>query len=284
MTVGVRRLFSSIVVLVVAAVLVPGALAGSRDDVRPAKPTLYVQYTMNCTFSIVDDFGKRVSSIPPGDYQIEVSTPMMFKLVRPGGVGVDYIDPNDFTGCKGWVQFQLTGPGVDLSTTLDFGCDAFLVLSSETFKAGASYVFQDLNQPAVTRTTLSVLSSGSPQIPQSPYVRTSNKSTTSTDQVGSQIAPFRGTLTGIVNAGGKPVLLAKNGKVVSTLKSGRYKFAIDDKSTKRGFMLQKASNKRPNVVTGVTFVGKKTKPITLKAGEWTYFSAQGKSFFFIVTR
>jgi hypothetical protein len=34
----------------------------------------------------------------------------------------------------------------------------------------------------------------------------------------------------------------------------------------------------------MSFVGKKTKPITLKAGEWTYFSAPGKSFLFIVTR
>jgi hypothetical protein len=238
---------------------------------------------MNCTFSIVDDFGKRVSSIPPGDYQIEVSTPTMFKLVRPGGVGVDNIDPNDYTGCKGWVQFQLTGPGVDIFTTLDFGCDAFLVLSSEAFKPGASYVFQDMNQPAVTRTTLSVLTSGSPQIPQSPYVRTSTKTNTQKDQVGSQITPFRGTLDGIVNARGKPVL-TRNGKVVSTLKSGSYKFSIDDKSTKRGFMIQKASGERPNVITGVTFVGKKSKPLTLKAGEWTYFASPGKSFLFIVTR
>ena len=27
------------------------------------------------------------------------------------------------TGCRGWVQFQLTGPGVNLATTLDAGCE-----------------------------------------------------------------------------------------------------------------------------------------------------------------
>jgi hypothetical protein len=238
---------------------------------------------MDCTFSIVDDFGRRVTSVPPGDYQVEVSTPTMFKLVRPGGVGVDNIAANDFTGCKGWVQFQLTGPGINLFTTLDFGCDAFLTFSSETFRPGATYVLQDMNQPAVTRTTLTIQTSGAPQVPQTPYVRTSTKTSTSTDQVGSQIAPFRGTLKAIVNASGKPYL-TKNGKVVSALKSGSYKFSIDDKSSKRGFMLQKATGSRPNVITGIAFVGKKTKPITLKAGQWTYFSDQAKSFFFLVTR
>src|SRR5262245_40429075 len=90
---------------------------------------------MNCTFSIFDDNDRRVTSIAPGMYQIEVSTPTMFKLVVPGGPGVDYIAPNDYTGCKGWVQFQLSGPGVDLFTTLDFGCTAFQLLSAEDRKS-----------------------------------------------------------------------------------------------------------------------------------------------------
>src|SRR6059058_1475882 len=118
---GRRALLLTAALMVAAAVLAALGNAGTRAGGAPALPTLYVQYTMNCTFAIFDDAGKPVTSIPPGSYQLEVSTPIMFKLVRPGGVTVDNIAPNDFTGCKGWVQFQLSGPGVNLFTTLDSG-------------------------------------------------------------------------------------------------------------------------------------------------------------------
>src|SRR4051794_38266320 len=124
MAVRVRRVSSLIAVLVLAGVCVSSGSAARRDGAGGALPTLYVAYTINCTFAIMDDQGRRVSSIAPGTYQVEVSTPIMFKLVVPNGP-TDQIAPNDFTGCKGWVQFQLTGPGVNLFTTLDAGCDAF---------------------------------------------------------------------------------------------------------------------------------------------------------------
>src|SRR5438094_2766863 len=123
-----RALLLTAALMVAAAVLAPLGSAARHASGQPALPTLYVQYTMNCTFAIFDDVGRPVSAIAPGTYQVEVSTPIMFKLVRPGGVTVDNIAPNDFTGCKGWVQFQLTGPGVNPFTTLDSGCDAFLIL------------------------------------------------------------------------------------------------------------------------------------------------------------
>src|SRR5262249_59441274 len=103
----------------VAAVFVPVVSASSRDAAPSTTPTLYVNYTMNCTFSIVNDSGQPVTQIPPGTYQVMVTTPIMFKLVVPGGPGVDNMAPGDMTGCHGWVQFSLTGPNVNLSTTLD---------------------------------------------------------------------------------------------------------------------------------------------------------------------
>src|SRR5262245_29886949 len=196
MAVRVRRFSTLIAELALAATFASPSFSGSRDtNPPPAMPTIYVVYAMNCTFTLVDDFGKHISSIPPGSYQIEVSTPIMFKLVRPGGVGVDDIAPNDFTGCKGWVQFQLTGPGVDLFSTLDSGCDAFLLLPAQNFKPGATYTFLDLNQPGVTRTTLTVDRDGSPQAPPSnPYTKTSGKGDKSSDLVGSARVPIIGTL------------------------------------------------------------------------------------------
>src|SRR5215510_2422790 len=86
MAVRVRRFSIVIAVLALAATFASPSFSGSRDtNPPPAMPTIYVVYAMNCTFTLVDDFGKRVTSIPPGTYQIEVSTPVMFKLVRPGG-------------------------------------------------------------------------------------------------------------------------------------------------------------------------------------------------------
>src|SRR5215210_6355473 len=104
MAVRIRRVSILLAALAAAAVLAPMGSAKSRDVAPNAMPTLYVVYTMNCTFTIVDDFGRRVTSIAPGSYQIEVSTPIMFKLVVPGGPDVDHIAPNDFSGCRGWVQ------------------------------------------------------------------------------------------------------------------------------------------------------------------------------------
>jgi hypothetical protein len=237
---------------------------------------------MNCTFAIFDDNDNRVTSIPPGTYQVEISTPIMFKLVRPGGVGVDNIAPNDFTGCKGWVQFQITGPGVDWFTTLDSGCDAFQLLPPSSFKANATYTLQDLNQPAVTRTSLTVLGSGSPPIPKSPYTPTSGKGQTFSDLVGSGILKVRATLKGSLSPAGTPVLTNK-GKNVSTLKAGRYKFVVTDENAKRGFTIQSVKADKPTYISGIRFVGKHSKTLVLKAGQWMYSSGLGKVHYFRVT-
>ncbi len=286
MAARVRHVSILIAALAVAAVIVPAGTAGLRADAPSAFPTLYVVYTMNCTFTFQDDSGKKLTSIAPGTYQVMVSTPVMFKLVVPGGEEVDRPAANDFTGCKGWVQFQLTGPGVDLFTTLDTGCDAYLLLPPHTFKEGATYTAQDLNQPSVTRTALTVLTSGTPDAPKSPYSATTGKGETSFDLIGSNIpkklgVKLAGTLNGGVSTVGKPTL-KRQGKTVSTLKAGRYKITVLDETSKRGFTIQKLG--KPSVtVTGTTFVGKGFKTVTLKAGRWMYSSGPGKAFYFQVT-
>jgi hypothetical protein len=284
MAVRVRRLSILIAVLALGATFASPGFSGSRDNDPPAAmPTLYVQYTMNCTFSIVDDFNRHVSSIAPGTYQIEVSTPIMFKLVRPGGVGVDDIAPNDFTGCKGWVQFQLTGPGVNLFSTLDSGCDAFLLLPAQTFKAGSTYTFQDLNQPAITRTTLSVDNTGSPQAPPTnPYTKTSGKGDKSVDPIGSARLPTIGTINATIAKNGALSMTTK-GKSVLSLRTGKYKFVVTDLTTKGGFVVEPVEG-HPKNLSGDKFTGKLSKGIVLKPGRWMYHSAVGgKTFYFLVT-
>jgi hypothetical protein len=283
MGVRVPRFSILIAVLALAAAFAAPSFSGSRDTNPPAAmPTLYVVYAMNCTFTIVDDFGKHVTSIAPGSYQIEVSTPIMFKLVRPGGVGVDDIAPNDFTGCKGWVQFQLTGPGVDLFSTLDSGCDAFLLLPAQTFKAGATYTFQDLNQPAVTRTTLSVDKDGAPPTPPTnPYTKTSGKGDKSVDPIGMNRLPTIGTINAMITKNGK-LSMTNKGKTVLTLKSGKYKFVVTDLTSKGGFVIEPVEG-HPKNLTGIKFTGKLSKGEVLKPGRWMYHSGSGRTYYFLVT-
>jgi hypothetical protein len=277
-----RSCTSLVAAVAAAAVAVPAGLAAHRASGQPALPTLYVNYTMNCTFSIVDDSGKAVTAIPPGAYQIEVSTPIMFKLVRPGGVGVDNIAPNDFTGCKGWVQFQLTGPGVNLFTTLDSGCDAFLILPVETFKPSSTYVAQDLNQPAIAHATFTTLASGTPPVPKSPYGATHGGSVQKALVGSAQKAEVRATLTGALSASGT-LTLATKGKPVSVLKTGRYRFAISDEDAKASFTLEAVNGGSVKDLTTSPFVGKRSLTLTLTPGRWMYYADRGKPHYFLVT-
>lgn len=275
------RLVSTLIVLAAAAALVPAGSA--RSNVQAEYPTLYVQYALNCTFTIVDDSGKTISSIPPGTYEVEVSTPIMFKLVNTNNLA-----PNDFTGCKGWVQFQLTGPGVNLYTTLTTGCDANDLLPAATFQPNSTYTAQDNNQPSVARMVFTTLSAGGsgPATPAGPYGTGTGKGETSgSSPVGQDVpttAPLKGTLTGTLSATGKPTLTLK-GKSVSSLKAGRYRFAITDKDPKGSFTIQSVNGISSTDLTGVTFVGKHSETINLTAGKWMYYSGLGKASYVLVT-
>jgi hypothetical protein len=269
------RRFASLtaVAAAVAVVLVSTGTAGSRTA-GSAAPTLYFMYAMNCTFAIVDDAGKTVSSIPPGHYQVDVRTPLAFgTMPLVGGPA------NDMTACKGAPQFQLTGPGVDLFTTMTAGCESDKVFT-ETFQPNGTYVAQDLNQPSVAHGSFTTLASGTPVVPVVTYGGGKGKPEVSTDIVGS--LAVKGTLDASVSAAGTPVL--KNaGKTVATLKAGRYKFTITDRDPKHGFLVLGPTSKSPTNLTGVKFVGTKSLAVKLTAGKWTYYTNLGTIRFFRVT-
>ena len=208
-----RRFSIPLMVLLLAAVVaVPKAFATRSASPVPL-PTLYVQYTNQCSFTVVNDAGQTVTSIAPGQYELDVSTPIMFRLLAPGGPSGN---PNDFTGCKGWVQFQMTGPGVSVFTTLDNGCSSDNVLGTWKFQPSSTYTLEDMNQPAATKMTITTLAGGTPQLPtKTPYDTTSGTGTLSTDLIGSS-APVRATLEGKLAANGK-LTLTLRGKPVSKL-------------------------------------------------------------------
>jgi hypothetical protein len=279
MTAHLRLLFALTASVTAAAILVTTGGAASHDGVLP---TLRVDYTMGCTFSIEDDAGRRVTSVAPGTYQVQVVTPVPFAQIDLSGI-------DDFTACKSFVQFQLSGPGVSLFTTLLDGDDDDDVLTA-TFQPSASYVAQDLNRAAATRTVVTTTATGSPTAPPSPY-GTGNvgaKPTVSKDIVGSAIKsnPLRGTIAATVDASGKPKLLF-NGKPVGTLKGGRYTTTVTDDSKKAGLVIQLLGKTGKPVkaltLSNVSFVGRHTTTVTLQKGQWAFATSDsGKRTYFIV--
>jgi len=272
-----RRGLLVFAVLVFAAAIAAPASLGASSAAPVPLPTLYVQYTNQCTFTVVNDAGQTVTSIAPGKYELDVSTPIMFRLLAPGGPSSN---PNDFTGCKGWVQFQMTGPGVNVYSTLDNGCSSDVVVGTWTLQPSSAYTLEDMNQPAVTKMTITTLASGTPQQPTStPYNSTSGKGTLSTDIVGSSAPkPLRGILQGKLAATGKLTLTLK-GKQVAKLRPGRYTFAISDQDTKGGVSLQpNGKSLRATQLSGLEFVGTKRTTVQLSAGRWTISAPGGRSY------
>src|ERR1700735_2146361 len=110
MTTGRRIQILVAVLALVAAIAVPGAFAEHSAAPLPL-PTLYVNYTDQCTFTVVNDAGQPVTSIAPGRYEIDITSPIMFRLLAPGGATGN---SSNLYGCNGWIQFQMTGPGVSV--------------------------------------------------------------------------------------------------------------------------------------------------------------------------
>jgi hypothetical protein len=97
------------------------------------------------------------------------------------------------------------------------------------------------------------------------------------DIVGSEVLPYRGSLTAAVS-GARRVSLTRRGRPVSSasLKAGRYTITVVDGSAKGGFTLKKVKpSTRPLALTSVAFVGRKSFRVQLGAGRWTFFSGAG---------
>jgi len=267
------RLVSIVTAVLALTALAPVCEAGARGATLP---TLYVRYTMNCTFTISDDSGKAVTSIAPGQYQVQVTTPVVFG-------GVDLSGTTDMTACKGYVQFDLKGTGVDLFSTLTDGDDSNELLSA-TFKASATYTAQDLNQPAATRKTFTTTATGTPTAAADPYVAGSSPSSgsASTDLIGSApLVIYRGALVATVSSAGV-VTLTKSGARVASLKAGRYTVTVSDGSKKAGFLIQRAG-KTSTVLSAAAFVGKRSSSVKFGAGQWSFFSTASEPTGFKVT-
>jgi hypothetical protein len=257
----------------IAVSLVSAGSAGLRTGTTTANPTLYITYAMNCTFTILDDSGKQVTSVAPGAYQVDVRTPVVFGMypTSPG--------QTDFYACRGIPQFQLTGPGVSLFTTMTAGCEQDK-LFTETFAPNATYVAQDLNQPSLTHAAFTTLASGTSSPVAVTYGGGKGKPQASTDIAGS--LKVKATLHATVTANGA-LKLVSGGKTVSKLAAGRYTFAISDQDAKASFTILGPTYTAPKTLTAAGFKGTHSVVLSLTSGRWTYYSSLAGVHFFRVT-
>jgi len=82
------------------------------------------------------------------------------------------------------------------------------------------------------------------------------------------------TLKGTVGPG-YTIHLTKNGKKVTSLKAGKYKFVVSDKASIHDFTLEKekGAGHFEKHITGIGFTGSKTMTVKLTKGSWrTYCS------------
>lgn len=246
-----------------AAVLALSASAASGA----ALPTLYANYTPNCTFAFVGDSGAAVTAPAPGTYQLVVATPYAFS--------------NGLAACE-FVEFHLTGPGVNLATDLGSG-DSEVEQHTVTLQPSGTYVVQDDARPGQTRRTFTVSGSGSatPVATPSTGASPSTKGTPSKDPVGSAILPLRGALAASVSTGGKLTLLRGKARV-STLKSGRYSVRVVDQSAAAGFAVQ-TLKKSPTTLTARAFTGTRIVTLALRPGQWFFLTPGGTRHAFVVT-
>ncbi|HZO98597.1 MAG TPA: hypothetical protein VFB42_14645 [Gaiellaceae bacterium] len=242
----------------------PAAALALCAPAAHADGDLYVTFQANHTIVFAQASGAPVGTtsgaptvIPAGSYTIHFE---------------------DSVGVEG-PAFHLQGPGVDLAEDLFFG-EAPSATHRVNLLPSSTYTWRNDEQPGVVFTFVTSTASVGGPAPITPSSGGTTAGTPSKDIVGSEIVPFRGALDAIVSKAGK-LTLVRAGRAVSRLKSGRYTFSVDDESGRAGFTVQQL-RRAPVAVTGVRFVGAHNLTLTLRPGQWYFYSPGGARHYFIV--
>jgi len=207
--VGVRLLLAAV------AVSVLGAVGTARAD----NPALTGDVGLNdaYTITLADAAGNKVTHLDPGTYALTVHDHSSFH------------------------NFHLSGPGVDVSTTVDFiGDQSFTVTLTD-----GTYFFNCDPHSAQMKGTFTVGSVSTP-----PPSR----------------APAPAKLSGSIAAGSKFTLGPLGG-----LSAGKAVIAVRDRSASDGFRLAGPGVTRS---TGSKFTGSVSWKLTLRAGTYSFGSAR----------
>jgi hypothetical protein len=255
-------------VIVLVGVL---TLAGSFGVQEPAAapPPMTLNVNVNGGLEVVLGNGTRLRTagapgavIPPGPYLVIVAS--------------DVPDTQDV-----YHMFHLFGPGVNVSSEL-LPCENPAPVLAVTLQPSSTYTYEDSRHADITHVVFSTSAGGSSADTAGaawhPSTAKATGSVANSSVVGSDTV--RGTLLGAITAAGRPTLRL-NGKGVSSLKSGRYKLTIEDKTAKVGFTI--ARQHTPAVtVTSASFVGRRTVTLTLRAGRWLFYSSAAAKHPFVV--
>jgi hypothetical protein len=250
--------------LIAAIGVVAGLLSISSAALgrSAANPTIRVQFSLNGTITVTGPTGAPLGTtsgsptvIPAGYYTV--------LLLGPGG-------------CAVIPYFELRGPGESIVNNLTEG-----ELDNDSvnayFQPNSTYTWRNRDVPGnvFTFATSSEVQGTPPPVAGPKGNQSANHTTVkSTDFVGADILPFRGTVTAAVSSAGR-LSLAYKGKSIGRLNAGRYTIAVTDKSTTSGFMLQKLRHAPTNVTTRA-FVGKKSAKVALTPGKWVFTPSGGR--------
>lgn len=249
------RLVGAFALLAVLSVVAPGAQAQTADN-----PAINVQFSTSgqIAVSLVDGTPLGTSSgaptvIPAGYYTLQ--------LIGPGG-------------CANVPYFDLKGPGTSIVDNMDEG---ELATSSYNLHLLPNSTYTWRNDDVVpsivyTFSTSSATVGAPPATVGKSGLSSSDHGTAQSVNPFRTPTPVRGKLMGSVNASGK-LTIAYQGKSVSALKPGIYTIVVTDKSSTKGFMLTQKS--KSVSVTGNSFVGTKSRAVTLTAGKWVFAPGLG---------
>lgn len=213
-------------------------------------PSIYVDYSDSCTFTMRADGGITLAArsapgptVPPGLYQIVLTA------------------PKNAPSCP--MDFQLAGPGVNL--VWEFGGEALDSMATETLLPSSTYTATDLRNSSRGYVVFSTSATGSSSslVTQTPTTA-DGKGQTVPGVVGSAVLPFRGTVHVTVPSSGGLRITAQ-GRRVKRLKPGRYTTVVADVSAHRGLAIRRAGG-RERTVTSLSFTGRKTVSVSLTAG------------------
>lgn len=235
----------------------------------------HIVYRTDCTFMVTIDGGISLDStnptltatIPPGPYQISVTTPLPDDRWNNAYCSV--------------ANFSLTGPGLNYAATLGLLNGPFGASFTQTLSPSSTYTITDATYPANPVTITTAATGTSTDLEPPPPLSTAKGGSTIDDYVGSGIVPYRGALSATVGAAGKASLAAR-GRPVASLEAGRYDIVVRDGTTAGGFFVEKAGHK-PQTIAGVRFRGERKVRISFTAGKWTFFSKTGHASSFVVT-
>lgn len=259
-------------VSLLAGVLALAGALGVQQTGAAGPPPLTLNVNAGGGLEVVLGNGTRVRTnsapgavIPPGPYLAIVASDV------PDSVDVYHM-------------YHLFGPGVNLSSEL-LPCENPAPVNTVVLQPSSTYTYEDSRHPEITRVVFSTSAGGSSADTAgsggAPSTAKAIGSISNSSVVGSGVESVRATLVAALAGTGAPSLSLK-GKRVSSLRPGRYRITVLDRTAQLGFTIGKL-HAFPKTLTAPSFVGTRTVTLVLTAGTWRVSTSAGTGRSFTVS-